>query len=44
MKVGDFEVTCTKCGSKNINISNYHNEYEEGVRFRCNGCKVKVEV
>lgn len=44
MKIGNFEVTCTNCGSKKVAIINYHNENEAGVRFECQECGEKAEI
>ena len=44
MKIGVFEIICTKCGSKKVAITNVHNDYEAYIRIKCNKCGAKTEI
>jgi DNA-directed RNA polymerase subunit RPC12/RpoP len=44
MKVGAFNIVCTKCGSEKVKIAHYHNRFEEGIRIECVECNAKVEL
>lgn len=42
--IGDFEITCTICGSDKVAIVYYHNDWEEGQRIKCTECGAKADL
>ena len=47
MKIGDFEITCTNCSSKNVVIVDVHKDSdfdEDFKRLKCANCHAKEEI
>ncbi len=44
MKTKYFEITCTKCGSKNVQLWDWHNKDDSGMKLKCNDCKAEEKI
>ena len=42
--IGGFEITCSKCGSVKIKITNIHNDHEAYIKIKCKDCGNKTEL
>lgn len=34
-----FTITCNKCQSTHVSVVHFHNQFEEGIKLKCNKCK-----
>jgi len=47
MEIGNFEITCTECGSKDVIIINVHkdSDFDENFkRIKCKNCHLEIEI
>ncbi len=44
MKIGDFEITCIACGSKDVEFVDVMSKTEDYVKIKCKNCENEVEV
>lgn len=44
MKIGDFEIKCTKCGSEKVSMITYYKFYETGALIKCKECGAKTRI